>query len=96
MTRKTWEHGSTSRRSVPAVTAWRRVSTSIRTPTKSQNVVAVISAITTATPGAGRRSELLADTVSVGHVDLGGERDDDRLGLSRVHGLGLRHGDHLR
>jgi hypothetical protein len=44
---------------------------------------------------AERCGELLADAIRVGSVDFGGERDDDRLGLSRGHGLKFSHSAHL-
>jgi hypothetical protein len=89
-------HGSTNRRSVPTVTAWRRASTSIRTPRESQNEVALMSAITTTTPGPDAAASSSPMLSALPRSILAGERAEDRLGPSRGHGLGLRHGDHLR
>jgi hypothetical protein len=43
-------------------------------------VPVLLSAMTrTGTTGPGRRGELLTDGFGVGHVNLGGQRDNDRL-----------------
>jgi hypothetical protein len=47
-------------------------------PDESQNLVAVMSATIVATLGAKAGPQLLAGPVSVGHVDLGRQRNDHR------------------
>jgi len=78
ITRKTLGHGKSSRSSVPTEAARRCASTSMRMPRVSQKVVAVMSAITTGTPGPDAAASCspmlsaLAISISAGRVTITG------------------------
>jgi hypothetical protein len=67
-----------SRSSVPLAAAVRLALIRCCRPEESQKPVPVRSAMTTGNAGRGRGGDQLQDVASVGGVDLGGQRDDDR------------------